>query len=430
MKQKKDILLFMGAATGTKEAITYAKSRNVYTIVTDYNKPEKEIEKQMADEYWMLDIKALDAIEQRCRERNVTGIFAGAHEFCLDQTKELCHRLNLPFYASEEGWKTARDKNLFKKHCLECGVDIPKTYPIKDAQDEDNIKAVEYPVMVKPADSSGSQGIAVCRNDKELKAAIERAMSYSAKKEVVVEEYVEGKEIVVQYFVDSGEPILLSVMEFLPIALNDESKCSIAVCQSAFYKEYVQKIEPNIKRLIQQLQCKNGIVLFQAMRKNGRYCFFEMAHRLDGGAFWKNYKRVNHFSSLEGMVDLALDRPLSVDLRMNADFNPEGKYSAIYFIWSHPGKVTRIVGKETLHTIEGVEVTWDNFQIGDEVKGTGSFYQVAYNLAIVSDSLVDMIEKVKTINEQVHMYDENGQEMLIHFTDYQAMERAWYKSNN
>lgn len=429
MEQKNDILLIMGTATGTKEAITYAKSLNVHTIVTDYNKPEEKVEKQMADEYWMLDLADLDAIEQKCRERKVTGIFAGASEFCLDQTKELCRRLNLPFYASEEGWKTARDKNLFKKYCVECGLDIPKTYPIKDAQDEERINAVEYPVMVKPADACASKGLAVCRNAEELKSAIERSMSYSAKKEVVVEDYIEGKEIGVQYFMDNGDPILMQVSEILPIALNDEKRMGFFLNQSYFYNEYIQKIEPNIKRLIQQLQCKNGIVTFQAICKNDKYYFFEMAHRLDGGAFWKIYKSVNHFSSLELMVDLSLGRPLSMNLRNKADLNPKGKYSAIYFIWSNPGKVTRIEGEELLKATKGVEITGDGFQVGNEVKASGSFYQVAFKVAIVADSLDDMIEKVKTINEQVHMYDENNQEMLIHFTDYQAMKNAWFKND-
>ena len=38
MKSKK--LLFLGIDTSTGDAIEYAKSKNIYTIVTDYNSPE------------------------------------------------------------------------------------------------------------------------------------------------------------------------------------------------------------------------------------------------------------------------------------------------------------------------------------------------------------------------------------------------------
>lgn len=82
------------------------------------------------------------------------------------------------------------------------------------------------------------------------------------------------------------------------------------------------------------------------MRKNGKYYFFEMAHRLDGGAFWKNYKRVNHFSSLELMVDLALGRSLSVDLREDADFNPKENTVHTMVLGRIQGKLFKLLVKK------------------------------------------------------------------------------------
>ena len=45
-------LLFLGVSTDTQDALAYAKSKGIYTIVTDYNSPEKSIEKQYADDFW------------------------------------------------------------------------------------------------------------------------------------------------------------------------------------------------------------------------------------------------------------------------------------------------------------------------------------------------------------------------------------------
>ena len=47
MKRKK--LLFLGIDTSTVDAIKYAKSKNVYTIVTDFNSPEIKQEKKAAE---------------------------------------------------------------------------------------------------------------------------------------------------------------------------------------------------------------------------------------------------------------------------------------------------------------------------------------------------------------------------------------------
>ena len=63
MENEKSKLLFMGSSTGTKEALIYAKSLAVYTIITDYNPPEKNLLKMLADEYWMIDVADLVTLE-------------------------------------------------------------------------------------------------------------------------------------------------------------------------------------------------------------------------------------------------------------------------------------------------------------------------------------------------------------------------------
>ena len=93
MKRKK--LLFLGIDTSTVDAIKYAKSKNIYTIVTDFNSPEAKPEKKAADEYWMIDVSDFEALKNRCMEEGITNIFAGNHEFCLDQCKRLCEELTL-----------------------------------------------------------------------------------------------------------------------------------------------------------------------------------------------------------------------------------------------------------------------------------------------------------------------------------------------
>ena len=80
-------LLFLGCSVGTEEALEYAKETGIYTILTDYNPPEISTLKKVADEYWMTDVADVDELEEKCRQENVTGIFAATSEFCLDMAK-------------------------------------------------------------------------------------------------------------------------------------------------------------------------------------------------------------------------------------------------------------------------------------------------------------------------------------------------------
>ena len=63
MKRKK--LLFLGIDNTVSDAIEYAKSKNVYTIVTDFYSPEIKKEKKMADEYWMIDVADFEALKKK-----------------------------------------------------------------------------------------------------------------------------------------------------------------------------------------------------------------------------------------------------------------------------------------------------------------------------------------------------------------------------
>ena len=102
MKKK---LLILGVNGGSIEIIKYAKSRGVYTIVTDNIPYELSIGKQMADAYWMISTADLDELEQKAREEQVDGVISGPSDFNVGQTIQLCKRLGLPCYCTEESWK-------------------------------------------------------------------------------------------------------------------------------------------------------------------------------------------------------------------------------------------------------------------------------------------------------------------------------------
>ena len=293
-------LLFLGADTSTEDAVRYAQTLGVYTIVTDYRLKEKVPAKQMADEAWMIDVKDTDALEARCREESVTAVFAGTHEFCLDQCRILCGRLGLPFYASDEGWRAARDKAFYKQVCAECGLDTPAWIRLKEDMDPSEIAKLNFPIVVKPTDSCAQQGLSVVHDPADLESAYKKAMDFSAANVVIAEEYIDGDELFVYAWLDRGKLIFLESGENFPEIINGRSNFGL-FAHYGRYNDYIKnEIIPEFEKVTSRLGCENGLCLFQCIFRNGILYNLEFGYRLDGIRSWRFHKRIYGTSGGQG----------------------------------------------------------------------------------------------------------------------------------
>lgn len=417
-------LLLMGIDSSTQFAVEYAKQQGIHTIITDYNSPERAPLKLLADEYWMLNVGDLDALEQRCREEHITGIYAGNHEFCLDMTFELCRRLGLPYYASDEGWATGRDKARFKRHCIECGMDTARWYPVDAGFSRDVMDTINYPVVVKPADASSQRGFSICYHEEELKAGYERALQFSESGQVIVEEYISGDEVDIIYYVHQGIPYLMCINDKLLTQVNKRMNQTLLPHQSRFYQEYVSSLTGSIERFVKRLQYLEGALFLQAIRRDGRFYFLEMGCRLDGIGCWVGTKANYGFSYLECMVQLAMGQEPDVDLS-EIDFSPEGKHSATYFCWTRPGKIAAMTGHDVIENNPHVVVAMERFHVGDTIAKTDNLTQVGWYLEVIAESTQQLVEQIRQINEKLRLLDESGSSLMLPYTDYETIA-AYY----
>ena len=83
----KKILILGGTAQQIK-LVEAAKKMGVYTIVTDYlvDSPAKKV----ADEAWMLNIKDVDQIVERCKQEQVNGVICGYIDPCQRPYQQIC----------------------------------------------------------------------------------------------------------------------------------------------------------------------------------------------------------------------------------------------------------------------------------------------------------------------------------------------------
>ena len=417
-------MLFMGIDSATAFALKYAKSQGIYTIITDNNTLEKAPLKKEADEYWMISVGDIDLLERYCREQQISWVFSGNHEFCLDMTKELCRRLDLPFYASDEGWLTGRDKERFKRHCIECGMDVAHWYHMDSSFQTDILETIKYPVVVKPADASSQKGFFICHNEEELKAGYMNSLQHSQSGKIIVEEYLEGVEVDIIYYVHGGIPYLVCMNDKLLVRVNERMNQTMLLNQSRYYDEYVNEISDKINQLAERLNYREGAMFLQAIRKDGKYYFLEMGCRMDGIGCWVSTEANYHFNYLECMVDLAMGRKPEINLS-EIDFSPKGKYSATYLYWAKPGYVKEVVGNEFIEKMNGVTAAMSRFHPGDYVQKTDNLIQVGWFLEIVADSCTELVNKIASINKNLYLLDDKGKNLMIPYEDYDCIRRYY-----
>ncbi len=184
-------ILMLGGAMQQIPAIKKAKELGFYTITCDYL-PENPGHK-FADEYHNVSTTDKEAVLALAQALQIDGIVAYASDPAAPTAAYVSEKMGLPGnpYESVE---ILTHKDLFRDFLKENGFFTPQAGGYKSLEEaQADIDRFNFPVMVKPVDSSGSKGVVKIFSKDELKDAVEEAFSYSRMKRIVIEEFVQKK---------------------------------------------------------------------------------------------------------------------------------------------------------------------------------------------------------------------------------------------
>ena len=202
-------LLILGASIAQIPFIKTAKQLGCYVGIVDYNDKAAAIE--FADKYYQCSLTDVEGIDKITEEFRPDGITCGASDVGVMTAAIICKRHNLPGMAPETAMNV-KDKGTMIEVFRLYGVAHPEYQVISSPTETITI---DFPVITKPVDKSGSRGINVARNTEELNSALEDSFSCSDIKRVIIEEYMDGPEVSVEILVQDGEPHVLQVTDKL-----------------------------------------------------------------------------------------------------------------------------------------------------------------------------------------------------------------------
>ena len=196
-------LMVMGAGTYQVPLIKRAKALGIYTIAVSI--PGKYPGFQYADEVCYEDTRNYERILEIAREKQIDGIVTAGTDVAVITIGKVCDELGLRGLSFEAA-QIASDKIRMKEKYEEYGVRTARFREVSFTDDlEERIRGLEYPLIFKAVDSSGSRGIVRVNSRGEFAQAVEYVKGTTKKDSFLIEEFIEGEEFGAQAFVQDGK---------------------------------------------------------------------------------------------------------------------------------------------------------------------------------------------------------------------------------
>ena len=183
-------LAIIGASYLQNPLILKAKEMGLETHVFAW--AAGDIGETTADYFYPISIVEKEEILKKCREIGIDGICSIASDLAAITVNYVACQMEL-VGNSMKCTEKSTNKHKMREAFQQGGDPSPKSILVHSAKKLENI-TLEYPVIVKPVDRSGSRGITKVESQDGLAKAIESAKGQGFEKAALVEEFATGQE--------------------------------------------------------------------------------------------------------------------------------------------------------------------------------------------------------------------------------------------
>ncbi len=401
-------LLILGGSLW-KEAIKKIADTYKITLIATGNDQSAGIF-EIADEKYSVNSIDSAAMKSLIKDKKIDGVYMGGSETVISYACQYLNDIGKPCYCTKKQWDDLQNKTFFKELCIKHGLPVAGRF--NSAED---VKEEDYPVIVKPADGSGSNGFSVCQNPIELEHGIEKAKINSPTQNYIIEKFVKNEGVVVFYTVSNGRLYFSGLEDKYPVRYKKQGSYvgGLFVFESKFSNEFRKQFESKINSLINDIGIKEGTFWIEVFKDQDSYYFNECGFRYGGSASIYPVDYMHGINQVASDIYFALTGEGRVDgfISIIPRNIPKKKYYAVYPIYSKPGVISEIEGQDILRDDNNIVYFPTIYKTGREIDDTGSFSQVVALAHFVFNDKNDLKHIVNNVHSAFHMYDTNGDEM-------------------
>lgn len=289
MQESKRKILMLCGSHFQIPCIEYAKSAGYHVITCD--RDTENSEQGSADECYSINTADLNAVLKLARKLKIDGIVAYALNTAVATAAYVAEKMGLPGNPYKSV-KILSEKDLYRSFLRQNKFNTPWYGGFSTLDDFSNHSSqFTYPVLVKPVDFAGNNGISLVKDLWQMGKAIDYAMKFSKCKRFIVEDFIEKKypQLSGDIFIYDGKIIAYYLGDQRNDTKNNPFIPSSINYPSLLPEELHEKIRLDLQRVIDKLKIRFGefnievivdgndqIYLMEFWARNGDYCIPEI----------------------------------------------------------------------------------------------------------------------------------------------------------
>jgi phosphoribosylamine-glycine ligase len=352
------------------------------------------------------------SVDDNCRyalEKGINFVMTVGTDQPVLTAAAVSEKLNLPHPITAGQGKMVTHKLFMKEQMRIKGVPSPK-YLIYTDFTEFDLTSLNYPLVMKPADSQGQRGIFVLHGREkpgEVKRLFEASKGHSRTGTVVIEEYYPGEEITVNTWVKAGRAFNLLITD----RLHFDDTVALGICKQQRYpsrsaRGREEEIDRVVQKLVDAFGIQDGPLYIQAIAGSRGIQIVEFGYRIGGGFESETIPRITGVDILDLYFKLVtggenLFRPEIIEEKAGI--------GSIFFMLARPGRIAAIKVPDEfkewgkLFVRPGAELG----EIENATSRVGCF-------SIYCNDAEEYRHRLTGFDSGVALFDRDGNDLLIH----------------
>ncbi|MED3053024.1 ATP-grasp domain-containing protein [Bacillus thuringiensis] len=223
----------------------------------------------------------------------------------------------------------------------QAGVLSPEFALCKDINEVKSFwKKLNGPMIIKPDNLQGSLGVIKIENEDQIEFAYSKCLENCKEKEVLVEEFIEGKEVSIEAMVYMGEIIVFGITEKLLYANSFVEMGHISPYEEGGLQ--LEEYKDIVKNIVNVLGINFGPLHIEGFLNEKGFIAGEVHNRYGGD---------NITTLTENSAKCDMTSPILAELAeisYEISFGTPKEFTAIRFLSSHSGRVIDVKGIDEL----------------------------------------------------------------------------------